>query len=322
MKGCVTMKISVLDSSTLGNDLDLSVLKNYGELEIYSSTTTEETPAHCMDSDILVINKVKINENTLPDPGKVKLICLFATGFDNVDINYCKKHSIALCNVVGYSTDSVAQLTIAIVLNLACRIPEFSHHVTSGDYTKGGIANWLVPVYNELMGKTWGIVGLGNIGKRVAKVAEAFGCNVLVNKRTPSDEYENADIDTLCRESDIITIHTPLTDETHHLINQKRISMMKKNVILVNVARGLVTDESAVAKAIKDGKIGGFGCDVFSKEPFGNDHPFYEIMHLDNVCLTPHMAWGAYEARVRCLDEICKNIESFNSGNTRNRLDI
>ncbi|MBE7050822.1 MAG: hydroxyacid dehydrogenase [Ruminococcaceae bacterium] len=316
------MKISVLDSLTLGGDLDLSPLKKYGELKIYSSTDTEETPSHCMDSDILVINKVKINENTLPDPGKVKLICLFATGFDNVDINYCQKHSIALCNVVGYSTDSVAQLTCALVLNLSCRISEFSDHVTSGDYTKGGVANYLVPVYNELMGKKWGIIGLGNIGKRVAKVAEAFGCKVLVNKRTPSDEYENTDIDTLCKESDIITIHTPLTDETRHLIDEKRLSLMKKNVILVNVARGLVTDEGAVAKAVKEGRIGAFGCDVFSTEPFGNDHPFTEIMHLPNVCLTPHMAWGAYEARMRCLDEICKNIESFITHGTRNRLDI
>lgn len=315
------MKISVLDSQTLGADLDLSALKKFGELKIYPSTSQEQTSEHCTDSDILIINKVKINEKTLPNPGKVKLICLFATGYDNIDLDYCRENKIAVSNVVGYSTDSVAQLTCALVLTLACRISEFSDHIKSGDYQRGGVANWLVPIYGELCGKTWGVVGLGNIGKSVAMVAKALGCKVLVNKRTPSTEYENTDIDTLCRESDIITIHTPLTEETHHLINDERLKMMKKNVILVNVARGAVTDEEAVAKAIENGAIGAFGCDVFSKEPFGDDHPFSRILHLPNVCLTPHMAWGAYEARVRCLDEICKNIESFISGEKRNRVD-
>ena len=314
------MKISVLDSLTLGQDLDLSPLNEFGEVLIYPSTNKEETPAHCKDSEILVINKVKINETTLPDSGKVKLICEFATGYDNIDLEYCKKHNIALCNVVGYSTDSVAQLTCALVLTLACRISEFSEYVKSGEYQKSGVANWLNPVYSELFGKTWGIVGLGNIGKRVAKVAEGLGCKVIVNKRTPSQEYENADINTLCKEADIISIHTPLTDETRNLINKERIAMMKKNAILVNVARGAVTDEIAVAEAIKEGKIGAFGSDVFSVEPFGENHPFTEIMHLPNVCLTPHMAWGAYEARERCLDEICKNIRSFNAGERRNRI--
>lgn len=315
------MKISVLDSATLGQDLDLSPLESFGEVCIYQSTTEKETPDHCTDSEILVINKVKINENTLPDTGKVRLICEFATGYDNIDLEYCRKNNIAVCNVVGYSTDSVAQLTCALVLTLACRISEFSDYVKSGKYQKGSVANWLAPVYGELSGKTWGVVGLGNIGSKVADVAKALGCRVIVCKRTPSDNFENADIDTLCKVSDIITIHTPLTQDTRNLINKERIATMKKNVIIVNVARGAVTDEAAIACAIKEKRIGAFGSDVFSTEPFGEDHPFTQIMNMPNVCLTPHMAWGAFEARTRCLDEICKNITSFNAGEKRNRVD-
>ena len=316
------MKINVLDSLTLGKDLDLSPLCEIGEVTVYESTTPDEVSAHSKGADVLIINKVKINENTLPDTANVKLICLFATGYDNVDTAYCRKKGIGVCNVVGYSTDSVAQVTVAMVLSLANNLPQFMHHVKSGAYTQGGVANHLKPSYNELSGKVWGIVGCGNIGKKVGKVAEALGCKVLANTRTGKTEFENADIDTLCKESDIITIHAPLSDETRGLIDEDKISIMKKNVIIVNVARGAVTDEKAIADAIKNGKISGFGADVYSVEPFPQTHPFYEIKDFDNVCLTPHMAWGAFEARERCLGEIIKNITAFFSGDVRNRVDI
>ncbi len=315
------MKITVLDLATLGADLDISPLSEIGEVTCYTHTTAEETPDHCSGSDVLILNKVKINENTLPDTGNIKLICLFATGYDNVDLDYCRKNGIGVCNVVGYSTDSVAQVTVAMVLYLANNLKAFTRHVSGGDYTRSGVANYLVPVYNELRGKTWGIVGCGNIGSAVGKVAEALGCRVLANKRSPGGAFENTDIDTLCKESDIITIHTPLSDATRGLIGKERIALMKKNVIIVNVARGAVTDEAAIAEAVKNGDIGGFGADVYSVEPFGADHPFNSIMNLDNVCLTPHMAWGAHEARQRCLDEIIKNITAFTCGEKRNRVD-
>ena len=171
-------------------------------------------------------------------------------------------------------------------------------------------------------GKTWGIVGFGNIGKAVARVAESFGMRVIVNKRTPIDEYKCVDIDTLCRESDIISLHCPLNDESRNLINEKRLSMMKKSVVLVNEARGAVVDEKAVADAIKNGTIAAFGCDVYSFEPFSKEHPYTEIMNLQNVILTPHAAWGAYEARERCVNTIAKNIKSFLESKTLNRVDI
>lgn len=316
------MKITILDSATLGSDLDLSPLNSLGEVAVFESTLPEETSAHCSGSDVLILNKVKINQTTLPDTGSIKLICVFATGYDNIDLDYCRSNGIGVCNVVGYSTNSVAQVTIAMVLYLANNMPSFTRHVRSGDYTDGGVANCLVPAYAELCGKTWGIVGCGNIGTAVGKVAEALGCRVLANKRTPGGCFENADIDTLCKESDIITIHAPLSDSTRGLINKERISLMKKSVIIVNVARGAVTDEAAIAEAVQNGDIGAFGADVYSVEPFGKAHPFNAIMQHDNVCLTPHMAWGAIEARERCLGEIVKNIVSFKNGEIRNRVDL
>lgn len=316
------MKITFLDASTLGEDIDLSPVGELGELCIFPGTSEEEVLKNANDSDVLILNKVKINEKTLPDPGKVKLICITATGFDNVDLDFCRKNNIAVCNVVGYSTDSVAQITIATVLYLASHLNEFNAYVRSGEYTDSGIANRLVPVYRELSGQTWGIVGCGNIGTKVGQVAEALGCRVIVNKRTPHAFFETVDLDTLCSESDIITIHSPLNDATRGIIGAEKIALMKDGVILVNEARGAVTDEAAVTEAVKNGKIGAFGTDVYSVEPFGREHPFTEIMHMDNVCLTPHMAWGAYESRKRCLDEVIMNIKSFVEGNTRNRIDL
>ena len=311
------MKITVLDSATLGEDLDLSPLSEVGEVEVYKNTAPHEVADRIKDSEVVVINKIKLNESNLPSAKNLKVICIAATGFDNIDVAYCKKAGIAVCNVVGYSTHSVAQITVATVLSLACHLPEHSETIKSGRYTASGVANSLIPVYHELAGKTWGIVGYGNIGKQVGKVAEAFGCKVIYSRRSGG-----ASVEDVCRESDIITIHTPLNDSTRGLISRDMIALMKKDVIVVNAARGLVTDEKAIADAVKEGRIGAFGSDVFSVEPFGKDHPFYEIKDLPNVCLTPHMAWGAYEARVRCLSEIVENIKAFKKGETRSRVDL
>ena len=311
------MKITVLDSATLGEDLDLSPLSEVGQAEVYKNTSPDEVADRIKYSDVVVINKIKLNEGNLSKTENLKLICIAATGYDNIDVVYCKKAGIAVCNVIGYSTHSVAQITVATVLSLACHLPEHSETVKSGRYTASGVANSLVPVYHELAGKTWGIVGYGNIGRQVGKVAEAFGCRVIASRRSGG-----ATVEEVCRESDIITIHTPLNDSTRGLISKEMIALMKKDVIVVNAARGLVTDEKAIAEAVKEGRIGAFGSDVFSVEPFGKEHPFYEIKDLPNVCLTPHMAWGAYEARVRCLSEIVENIKAFNNGEKRSRVDL
>ena len=314
------MKIVFLDAATLGGDIDLSFFEKFGELTVYDTTSPEDFVKRVGDSDVVIVNKLKVGGQNLPMCPNVKLVCVTATGFDNIDTGYCHENGVAVCNVVGYSTQNVAQLTVAMVLSLICHLKEYDRSVSCGSYNRGGVANILTPVYHEICGKTWGIVGYGNIGKQVGIVAKAFGCRVIVYKRTPIDGEECVDIDRLCRESDIISVHTPLNDGTRGLISRERIDIMKNDAILINVARGAVCDEEAIADAILEGRLGGVGIDVYSKEPFGEEHPMASIAGRDNVILTPHMAWGSYEARVRCCEEIALNIEAFIKGERRNRI--
>lgn len=316
------MKIKVLDANTLGDDIDLSLITSMGDVTVYDKTAPEKVCEHIADAEILILNKVKLNKDNLWAAKNLKLICITATGFDNVDIDYCRAKGIAVCNVCGYSTDSVAQLTVSLVLSLVMHLQEYDRYVKDGSYTKSGVHNYLKPTFHEIKSMTWGIAGLGNIGKKVSDIAKAFGCRVICYKRTPSDYAECVDIDTLCRESDIITLHLPLTEQTKKIINKERLEIMKPNVLLVNMARGAVIDEQAVCDAIKNKKIGGFATDVYSVEPMTKESPFNEILEYKNTLFTPHMAWGAYESRIRCMEEIKKNIEAFLKGEIRNRVDV
>lgn len=316
----MSLKLTVLDSATLGSDIDLSMFEKFGELRVFKNTSPEDFVKNVADSDVIILNKIKVGRHNLPECKSVKLICETATGYDNIDLEYCRENGIAVSNVVGYSTQNVAQLTLAMALSLVCHLNEYNRLITDGTYSRGTSANILTPVYHEIYGRTWGIVGYGNIGKQVARVAEALGCKVIVYKRTPTEGAECVDIDTLCAKSDIISIHTPLNDGTRNLINRERVAMMKKDAILINVARGAVVDEAAVADAILEKRIGGVGIDVYSVEPFPADHPYTAIAGLDNVIMTPHMAWGSCEARVRCCNEAVKNIEAYLSGVSRNRI--
>ncbi len=283
------MKIKILDASTLGEGVDLTQFDQFGETEIYMASTPAEAKARAIDADVLILNKVKITEEILESASALKLVCIAATGYDNIDTEACKARGIAVCNVAGYSTHSVAQVTLSLVLALSIHLKEYNRFVTDGSYSESGVANRLSPVYHELNGKTWGVVGLGNIGKQVARVAEAIGCKVIANKRTLEDGYACVDLETLLKTADIITVHTPLTPQTKNLIGKAELAMIKPNAILVNAARGAVLDEVAVAEAIKNGTLGAFGSDVYSTEPFGKDHPFYAIKETDNVLLTPHI---------------------------------
>lgn len=316
------MKIVVLDRFAMGDDTPVEVLGKFGDLDIYDHTDYADLEVRCKDADIIVLNKCRLDSQTLSRLSNLKLICVFATGFDNIDIAAAKRCGIAVCNVPSYSTDSVVIYTIASVLALNTKLYEYNAFVRTGEYSKSGMANKLSPVYNEIRGKTWGIVGFGNIGRAVAKVAESLGANIIVNKRTPIKDYQCVDIDELCRQSDIITLHCPLNNETKHLINEKRISIMKPNVIIVNEARGDVVKESDIRDAIINGKIAAFGSDVYSIEPFPSNHPYNAIKEKSNVLLTPHSAWGAYEARMRCLNIICENIDAYINGKIQNRVDI
>lgn len=316
------MLIKVLDRIALGLDTPIDVLNKFGEVTVYDSTSPEIVVERCKDADVIVLNKVKITSEVLRAAEHLKLVCVFATGFDNIDVACARELGIAVCNVPGYSSESVALYTAATLLALTTRIFEHNAFVRSGEYTLSGSPNRLTPVFHELGGKTWGIVGYGGIGKAVANIAKAFGTNVIVNKRTPVDDVRCVDVDTLCRESDIITLHCPLNEGTRGLINAERIAMMKPDVIIINEARGAVINERDLADAVKAGRIGAFGCDVYSTEPFGADHPYYDIKDMPNVILTPHSAWGAYEARERCINIIADNIAAFFDGKILNRVDI
>ena len=314
------MKIAFLDAATVGADLDLSLFAKYGDFTAYGGTGAEDFESRTHDCDVLILNKLKLGAHNLPACKKLKLICVTATGYDNIDLNYCREHGIAVCNVVGYSTQNVAQITLSMALSLISCLKTYDNAVADGTYSRGRTANILTPVYHEIYGKTWGIVGYGNIGRQVGKVAEALGCRVIVYKRNPVEDAECVDLDTLCRESDIISVHTPLNDESRGLISRKRIALMKKDAIVINVARGAVVDEQALTDAIKGNRIGGLGVDVYSTEPMPQDHPYMTVAGRDNVIFTPHMAWGSYEARVRCCEEICLNIEAFLKDEKRCRV--
>ena len=316
------MEIVVLDAATLGCDTDLSPLMEQGNVTVWDNTAPEEIESRIEGAEVIVSNKIRLMEPVLRKARKLKLICLSATGYDCVDTAYCAKNGIGVCNVPGYSTQSVAQLTVAMVLELVNHLSTYREYVHSGAYSRSGVANALIPVWHELWGKTWGIVGGGSIGRQVAKIADAFGCEVLVCRRKPDDCYETVDLDTLCARSDIISIHVPLTAETRGMIGEKQLGLMKKDVILVNVARGAVTDEAALAKAVQEGRIGGLGVDVYSTEPFGPEHPFNGILDRVNVCLTPHTAWGAIETRNRCIAMVAENISAFYRGQRKNRVEL
>lgn len=314
------LKIAILDAATLGDDMDLSLFDPLGDVAIYTLTAPEEVALRLRDREVCILNKVKLTREILAGAPALKLICVAATGYDNIDTAYCREHGIALCNVAGYSANSVSQLTLAMVLSASVHLPVYRRSVADGSYTEGGVQNILTPVYHELAGRVWGIIGYGGIGRRVGEAAKALGCRVVVNKRTPTEDVECLSLSRLLAISDIVTVHVPLTAETRGMIGEAELASMKDGAFLVNVARGAVLDEAAVARAVESGKLGFFGCDVYSTEPLPKDHPLYPIRDRENVCLTPHMAWGAYEARRRCLEEIFENILAFTRGEERNRI--
>ncbi len=316
------MKVVILDAKTLGDDMEFSQFEKFGTAEVYQTTAPMQLEERIKDAEIIIVNKIKLGKDNLACAKKLKLICVTATGYDNIDIEYCWKNEIGVCNVRGYSTDSVAQLTASMALSLMTHLSEFDRYVKSGKYTIGGVQNHLKPYFNEMSGKTWGIVGLGNIGRQVSRIASALGMKIVANPHRPQEGYDCIDLDELCRVSDIISVHVPLTAETRGMIDEKRISLMKDGVIFINVSRGAVADEEALTAAVENGKIGGLGIDVYSVEPLTSDSPYNRILQRENVIFTPHMAWGAYEARKRCIDEIIKNIETFLMGGKRNRVDL
>lgn len=314
------MKIAVLDASTLGADLDLSPLTSLGEASVYESTAPDRVAERIKDAEAVVINKIRLNESNLKEAKALRLICVAATGYDNIDLAYCRRRGIALCNVPGYSAASVAQVTLAMALSLCTHLKEYRAFVDGGDYSRSGVANRLIPVYHEIAGMTWGVVGGGAIGRAVARAAAAMGAKVVMCRRKEESEFPSADLTSLCRSCDILSLHVPLTDQTRGMLTKERIALMKPSAVVINTARGAVTDEAALAEALREGRLGGLGVDVYSAEPFGADHPFFPLLGRDDLCLTPHMAWGSFEARCRCLRILADNLRLFFEGKAQNRI--
>jgi len=321
----IGMKIAMVERDSVGRDIDVSRFEKFGEVVYYPHTTAEDAARHIGDADIVICNKLPINAQTLADCPNVKLVCNTATGYDNIDLEYCKKRGITATNVRDYSTASVAQHTFALLFYVLEKLRSYDEYVKSGQYSHCESFSYFGYGFKELEGRTWGIVGMGNIGRKVAKIAEAFGCNVIFyssSGKSTCTQYRRVDFDTLLTESDFLSLHCPLTDRTRDLMDQEAFSKMKKEAILINVARGPVVNQEALYEALSSGRIAAAGLDVLAKEPMEADNPLAKIKDSDRLIITPHMAWGSVEARDRVVDGVYKNIEAFLKGEKRNVVNI
>ncbi len=315
------MKIVVTERNSVGLDIDVSCFEKYGEVTYYPNTLAGNTAERVKDADIIIANKAPLNESTLKDAPNVKLICLFATGFDNVDLTYCSSRGIKVANVVNYCTPAVAQHTVLLALCLMEKLAFYDDYVKSGTYSaQDRFSNFDRP-FGELEGKTWGIVGMGTIGHKVAALAEAFGCKVIfysASGKSTCTDYLKVDFDTLLAESDILSLHCPLSDRTRNLIDKEALSKMKKTAVLINVARGPVVNGQDLYDALMADEIAAAGLDVLEKEPMEKTNPLGQIEDSTKLIITPHMSWASTEARIRLVDEVCRNIEAFIDGKDRN----
>ena len=316
-------KIVILDGKTLG-DINLEKLKEIGEVKYYDTTDSSEVKDRVREANIVLTNKVVLNRENLSEASNLEFIAEVATGFNNIDIEYAKEKGIGVANVAGYSTNAVVQHTFALALSLLDEVSYYDNYVKSGEYSKSGLFTCLDRPYYEIDGKTWGIIGLGNIGKKVAKIAEAFGAKVVYYSTTGSNsnnEFSSVSFDELLSKSDIISIHAPLSKNTIGLINYEALCKMKSSAILVNMGRGPIVVEEDLARAIDEDKIRGAALDVFEVEPIKIDSALLTMKNKDRVILSPHIAWASVEARKRLFNEVVENIIAFYKGEIRNRVD-
>lgn len=317
------MKIVFLETNSLGDDMDLSLFGKFGELERYPSSTEEEARERTRDADIVFSNKIMMNEHTLGEADHLSYIGVTATGTNNIDMDYMKRHGITVTNVAGYSTDSVAQHTFAMLFYLLEKLRYFDEFVQSGAYSRSDLFCHYGEKFWELAGKTWGIIGLGAIGRRVARIAESFGCRVIyysTSGKNSNAEYERVDFDTLLKSSDIVSVHAPLNAATEGIMDYAAFSKMKETSYFINVGRGPIVNEADLVRALEEGQIAGAGLDVMSVEPLPADNPLLRIQDSRRLLLTPHIAWASREARLRLIGELEKNLEAYLRGENRNRV--
>lgn len=308
------MKIVVTDAKTISNNEEyFNPLKEFGELRIYPLSNEEEIKERIADADIIVCNKNVFNEENLKYAKRLKYIGLFATGYNNIDVSYCGKNNITVCNAGSYSTDAVAQHTFALILNYYNKISKYNQLVAEEGWIKSEVFSPFVYDMNELAGKTIGLVGYGNIARKVAGIAKAFGMRVLAYRRNPVEEegVEFTDFDTVISESDIVSVHCPLNAESRGMFNADVFARMKKSAYFVNTARGGVMDEKALAEALDTEVIAGAAIDVLTVEPMADD---CKLLNAKNITITPHVAWAPVETRERLMKIVCSNIKAFLSG--------
>lgn len=301
------MKIVFLDAKSIGEDINLSGFDALGEVVKYDFTTDEEVPERAADADIIIVNKVNINEKTIGSAEHVKMVCVTATGTNNLDKKYLESRQIIWHNVAGYSTESVTQHTFAMAFYLLEKLRYYDDYVKDEKYIDDTIFTHFANRFYELNGKTWGIIGLGNIGRRVAGIAKAFGCRVIyysTSGKNHNQEYEEVDFDTLLAESDILSVHAPLDENTQNLMDKDAFDKMKKTAILLNLGRGPIVVEADLADAIEQGRIAAAGLDVLCKEPMSPDNPLRRIKDSDKLLITPHIGWASVEARTRLMQTI------------------
>jgi glycerate dehydrogenase len=314
------MKIAVLDRCTVTNgDISFAPIEQVGDVRYFDLLPPADVPAAIGEADAVIVNKAKITAEVMDACPNLKFVGLFATGYNNIDVAAADERGIVVCNVPGYSTDSVAQHTIALMLHFATRADDYAASVGAGDWVKSKAFSYFkYPVF-ELSGKTLGIFGYGTIGRAVAKIALAFGMRVIATSRSHTSgcdgEVAFVDADTLFAQSDYLTLHCPLTPDTEQVVNARTLALMKPTAVLINTARGGVTDEEAVADALKAGTIRGAGIDVLCEEPMREGHPY---LTAPNCIVTPHVAWGSIEARERLIDIVAQNLKAFEAGKPQN----
>jgi glycerate dehydrogenase len=310
------VKIVFLDTETLGADISFEELESLGNFVGYNNTSPENVLCRLKDADVAIANKTKITAEIIEACPKIKLICVAATGMNNINLDAAAKAGIEVKNVAGYSTDSVVQLTYGILLSLMMHISWFDSYVKTGEYSKSSVFTNYTYTFPELSEKRIGIIGMGAIGKKSASVGTAFGANIAyysTSGKNSSAPYPRLELDELLKTSDIILIHAPLNSNTRNLINAEKLKLMKPSALLVNTGRGHIVNETDLVEAISSETIAGAALDVFSKEPLPDDSPLLKVKYPDRLILTPHIAWTAVEARKRLLHGVAMNIRSMNS---------
>lgn len=308
------MKIVFLDAKSIGEDIDLSGFEELGEVVKYGFSTPEEVNGRVRDADVIVLNKVPVNEGTIRDADRLKLVCVTATGTNNLDKEYLERRGIAWRNVAGYSTESVAQHTFAMLFYLLEHLPYYDEYVKTEKYVEDKLFTHFDRTFSEISGMTWGIIGMGAIGRRVAELAQLFGCEVVYFSTTGKNNqpgYQRVSFEELLERADIVSVHAPLTPETENLMDGAAFSKMKKSAIFLNLGRGPIVSEEALAKALECGEIRAAGLDVLCAEPMSSDNPLKRIKDSDRLLVTPHIAWASLEARKRLMEIILGQIREF-----------